>query len=360
MSKSGRDNDGDGKQRGRVGSAWRKVSGRDDLERAMRARFDPYSYESNRRTLKWLIALLALWIVLSLGLALNDNYTASYLEELSEMGLTVTPPGDIYPATVVQYSEIEGLNCSSEEEVIAFTEPCQRVVDIQQEFNRRKDRGNLLFAGIMVLLIVIAFPFSTVIHRASRNLPTLKSSGQKHSPDSAVIWFFVPIMNIFKPARAIFEIFKASDPTTSVNETEDWKRSGMVPPIAYVWALAWAAAFMFNPIFVQRIYARLFFGFQTDTIEGAISTLQTTVWSDVFLAVGGLFAILMTGALHLRQEARHEKVGPFVYTPPPPELDLLEQAREERRSKQTPRLGGRVGKSDSGIRTSGRERDDEA
>lgn len=353
MSKSGRDKDGDEKQRGRVGSAWRRVSGRDDLERAMKARFDPYSYESNWKTLRWLIGLLAVWIVLSLGLALNDNHTASYLEELSGMGLTVTPPGDIYPATVAEYSEIEGLNCNTEEEVIAFTAPCQRVVDIQQEFNRRKDRGNLLFAGIIVLLIVIAFPFSTVIHRASRNLPTLKSSGQKHSPDSVVIWFFVPVMNIFKPARAIFEIFRASDPTASVNETEDWKRTGMVPPIAYVWALAWGAAFMFNPIFVQRIYFR-----PGNTIEGAISTLQTTVWSDVILAVAGFFAILMVGALHLRQEARREKAGHFVYTPPPPELDLLEQAKQERRSKQTPRLGGRVGRSDSGVRTSGRERDE--
>ena len=353
MSRSGRNKDGDDKQRGRVGSAWRKVSGRDDLERAMRARFDPYSYESNWRTLRWLIGLLALWIVLSLGLALNDNHTASYLDELSGMGLTVTPPGDIYPATVVEYSDLEGLNCSSEEEVIAFTEPCQRVIDIQQEFNRRKDRGNLLFAGVIVLLIVIAFPFSTVIHRASRNLPTLKSTGQKNSPDSAVIWFFVPIMNIFKPARAIFEIFKASDPTASVNETEDWKRTGMVPPIAYAWALAWATAFMFNPIFVQRIFFR-----PGSTIEGAISTLETTVWSDVILAVAGLFAILMVGALHLRQEARREKAGHFVYTPPLPELDLLEQARAERKSKQTPRLGGRVGKSDGEIRTSGRERDD--
>ena len=357
MSKSGGD-DRDGKQRGRVGTAWRKVSGRDDLERAMRARFDPYSYESNWNTLRWLIALLALWIVLSLALAFNDNNTASYLEELSTMGLEVTPPGDIYPATVAAYSELEGLNCNTEEEVIAFTEPCQRVIDIQQEFNRRKDRGNLIFAGLMVLLIVIAFPFSTVIHRASRNLPTLKSSGQKRSPDSAVIWFFVPIANIIKPARAIFEIFRASDPTTSVNETEDWKRTGMVPPIAYVWALAWAAAFMFNPIFVQRIYARLFFGFETDTIEGAISTLQTTVWSDVFLAVAGFFAILMTGALHLRQEARHEKAGDFVYTPPPPELDLLEQAREERKSKATPRLGGRVGKSRDEAGSGGRDRND--
>ena len=108
MSRPGRDNDGDERQRGRVGSAWRKVSGRDDLERAMKARFDPYTYETNWKTLRWLIALMALWIVLSLGLALNDNYTASYLEELSAMGLEVTPPGDIYPATVVQYSEDRG------------------------------------------------------------------------------------------------------------------------------------------------------------------------------------------------------------------------------------------------------------
>ena len=239
------------------------------------------------------------------------------------------------------------------EEVVTFTEPCQRVVDIQREFNSRKDRGNLMFAGLIVLLIIIAFPFSTVIHRASRNLPTLKSSGQRYSPDSAVIWFFVPIVNIVKPARSIMELFKGSDPSASVNETEDWKRTGKIPAIAYIWALAWGAAFIFNPILVQRVFFP-----PGDTIEGAISTLQTTVWSDAILGVAGLFAILMVTALHLRQEARHAKVGQFVYTPPPPELDLIQQAREERKSKPTPRLGGRVGKSRADIRTSGRERDE--
>ena len=343
----------DGKKRGRVGGAWRRVSGREDLDQSMRARFDPYSYESNWKTLRWLIALLGVWIALSWALAFNDNQTASYLEELSDMGMTTTPPGDIFPATVVEYSKVEGIACDSVEEVVTFTEPCQRVVDIQREFNSRKDRGNLMFAGLIVLLIIIAFPFSTVIHRASRNLPTLKSSGQRNSPDSAVIWFFVPIVNIVKPARSIMELFKGSDPSASVNETEDWKRTGKIPAIAYIWALAWGAAFIFNPILVQRVFFP-----PGDTIEGAISTLQTTVWSDAILGVAGLFAILMVTALHLRQEARHAKVGQFVYTPPPPELDLIQQAREERKSKSTPRLGGRVGKSRADIRTSGRERDE--
>ena len=350
--------DGKEKQRGRVGSTWRRVSGREDLDRAMRARFDPYSYESNWKTLRWLLAFLGVWLALSIALAINDNQTASYLEELSDMGMTTIPPGDIFPATVVEYSKLEGIQCDSVEEVVTFTEPCQRVVDIQREFNSRKDRGNLMFAGLIALLVIIAFPFSTVIHRASRNLPTLKSSGQRNSPDSAVIWFFVPIANVIKPARAIMEIFKASDPTASVDETEGWKRTGNIPPITYIWALAWGAAFMFNPVFVQRIYARLLFKFQSDTIDGAISTLETAVWSDIFLAVAGLFAILMVVALHLRQEARHAKVGEFVYTPPPPELDLLQQAREERKSKPTPRLGGRVGKSRADIRSSGRDRNE--
>ena len=192
----------DGKKRGRVGGTWRRVSGREDLDQAMRSRFDPYSYESNWKTLRWLVAFLGVWIVLSIALAFNDNQTASYLEEISDMGLTTTPPGDIFPATVVEYSKIEGIACDSVEEVVTFTEPCQRVVDIQRAFNSRKDRGNLMFAGLIVLLIIIAFPFSTVIHRASRNLPTLKSSGQRYSPDSAVIWFFVPIV-IYRQTGAV-------------------------------------------------------------------------------------------------------------------------------------------------------------
>ncbi len=305
----------------------------------MQARYDPYRYESNGNTLGWLSAFLGVWIALSLALMLNDWSTANHLEELSSGGLVYTPPGDIYPETITSYSEAEGLNCDTTEELVELTAACQRVIDIQRDFGSRRDRGNLMFAGIVVLLIVISFPFSTFVHRASRNVPTLKSFGQRFSADSAVIWFFVPLANVVRPAQAVMEIFRGSDPSASTHEEEDWKRSGGVPLIAYLWALAFGAAVLFNPVTVQRIYFR-----PGDTIAGAISTLETSFWSDIVLAIAGLSAILMAMALHRRQEARRAKVGDFVYTPPPPEPDLIQQAREERRSRPRPRLEGRVGR----------------
>ena len=312
----------------------------------MRARLEPYRYESNGNTLLWLSGFLAIWMALSLALAYSDNDTASYLQELSDGGLTYTPPGDVYPETIVAYSKKEGLNCDDSEALLQLTPPCERVVEIQKSFNSRKDRGNFMFAGIVLLLIIISFPFSTFIHRASRNLPTLKSSGQKFSPDGAVIWFFVPLVNIVRPAQAVFEIFKASEPEASANDREDWKRTGKVHPIAYLWAIAFGAAALFNPVTVQRIFFR-----PGDTIEGAVSTLQTAVWADFVLAAVALAAILMTVVLHQRQEARRAKVGDYVYTPPPPEPDLLQQAREERKSRRVPRLEGRVGTGSESERT---------
>ena len=59
--------------RGTVSTAWRKISGREDLERAMDERYEPYGYESNANLVRWITAGMALWIVVLLGLAFSDR-----------------------------------------------------------------------------------------------------------------------------------------------------------------------------------------------------------------------------------------------------------------------------------------------
>ena len=343
----------DGKKRGRVGGTWRRVSGREDLDQAMRSRFDPYSYESNWKTLRWLVAFLGVWIVLSIALAFNDNQTASYLEEQSDMGLTTTPPGDIYPATVVEYSKVEGIECDSVEEVVTFTEPCQRVVDIQREFNSRKDRGNLMFAGLIAVARHHRVP---VLHGHSSRQPELANLEVVRTAVFAGLCRYL----VFRPDSKYRQTgavdhgaFQGQRPIRKRQRNRGLETNRQDSRYHVYLGAGLGRGVYFQPD--TRTEGLLPPG---DTIEGAISTLQTTVWSDAILGVAGLFAILMVTALHLRQEARHAKVGEFVYTPPPPELDLIQQAREERKSKPTPRLGGRVGKSRADIRTSGRERDE--
>ena len=63
--------------------------------------------------------------------------------------------------------------------------------------------GAALLAGLFFLMWVYA---------AHKNLPALGTPHPKFTPGWAVGWFFIPIMNFFKPCQAIMELAEGSDP----------------------------------------------------------------------------------------------------------------------------------------------------
>ena len=50
------------------------------------------------------------------------------------------------------------------------------------------------------------------VYHSHRNLPALQARKLEFSPGWAVGWFFIPIMNLFKPYQAILEIWNQSQP----------------------------------------------------------------------------------------------------------------------------------------------------
>ncbi len=73
----------------------------------------------------------------------------------------------------------------------------------------------VLFEGLFALLqvvvyIVTAIPFLMWIHRANRNARALGAQGMTFSPGWSVGWFFIPILNIWKPYQAMKQIWQAS------------------------------------------------------------------------------------------------------------------------------------------------------
>lgn len=68
---------------------------------------------------------------------------------------------------------------------------------------------------IFLTLIVL---FSIRIYRANLNARALGAQGMRFSPGWTVGWFFVPVMNLFRPFQAVREVWKASDP----NAPERW------------------------------------------------------------------------------------------------------------------------------------------
>ena len=302
-----------------------RISGRSELDKARTARYEPYSYESNSRQLKWLIIALAAWIAISLFLALQDRATSNYLVELRDRGIQSIPPSQqsslIDFQQIIDFAEKEGFDCDPEQNL--SSPGCLQLLEVQEKYVSLRNNGNLLFLLLMAVFIVNMFAFGALTHRASRNLPTLKSGKQGYAPERAVIWFFVPVFNLFKPWLVFREMFKASDPAVSTTDETAWKSKGSVPVSVHAWAGIFVAVFIFNPRTIGWFWYPV-----RETIEDVLVAQSRLVMADILLALLGVAAILVVADLHRRQEARHAKVGNVTVTPAPP-VDPLEEALKE-------------------------------
>lgn len=162
--------------------------------------------------------------------------------------------------------------------------------------------------GLIQLLVFIFTVTSYLmwIHRAHRNLPSLGARGLRFTPGWAVGWFFVPIMNLFRPYQAVSEIWKASGPALS--DGTSWKDI-KTPPLIQWW---WGFFILAN--FVSGMAGRM-------AMSGGDSLGELLIVSWLFLAadgleiVGALFALLVVKDIDLRQEDKSRALSPF--SPPP-------------------------------------------
>ncbi len=89
-----------------------------------------------------------------------------------------------------------------------------------------------LFALIqMTVLLLTGVGFLRWIHRAHVNARALGAAGMTISPGWAVGWFFIPIMNLWKPFHAMKELWQAS---TNPNS---WQNESPAPIVNTWWTL---------------------------------------------------------------------------------------------------------------------------
>ncbi len=364
------------------GSVFSRVIGRQGLDDALEARFQPYEYESTRPQLRWVFLALILFTAVGVAALVIDLGFRNQVGEWRDEGLVEIPvsPEDVAQATIVadleiqdpdvelcneeelasssvvaqgcrsidrvtEYAASEGFQCTTMEDLAsvvsattATVPDCDRLVDITARFDSLNSRSNIINIFVVLVLVIAAFPFSSFIHRSSRNLRTLKSDGQKHSPDGTVIRFFIPVLNIYKPLFMFVEMFKASDPRVPDGDTELWQKKGVISPIAVLWALAWGAVLVFNPITVARIFYRS----RAELADVSSATFGLVI-ADILIIVLGVLAILMANTLSRWQDMKAARHGTVTVTPERPR-DPLEKALEEgvrRTDRPAPESRGR-------------------
>jgi Domain of unknown function (DUF4328) len=121
--------------------------------------------------------------------------------------------------------------------------------------------------GLLALGAVITF--CIWIHRAASNVVALGRSGLRNSPASCVIWFFVPVANLFMPFLIVSQIAAASNnrgkaPLSVIAWWTSYMLSffvGFITPSARrnassntVWVMMSASTFFYGIAFVALVF----------------------------------------------------------------------------------------------------------
>lgn len=151
-------------------------------------------------------------------------------------------------------------------------------------------------AGVLMLATICVFGRWIVL--AHRNLPALGAQYLEYRPGWALGWFFIPILNLWKPFQAMRSLWKYS---FSVHKP-DLQDSTWVLPVW--WTLWLISSFLGN--FMWRSSMR------EQTIDALAVSTQVSIancFVDIFLY---FVAAILVGRIWKAQESQHENPGEFA------------------------------------------------
>jgi len=153
--------------------------------------------------------------------------------------------------------------------------------------------------GMLGMMVLSAIFFSLWIHRASKNLRGLNRNGMEYSPGWCVGWFYVPFANLFRPVRAMTELWRASEPD---GEGDRWRMAMGTPMLG-----AWWGAYIGSNI-LSNISAR---------IDDPVTSGTVGFIGSIVMAASAILCIMLMFGIDKRQEAAAAKLGQNAAAPPP-------------------------------------------
>jgi hypothetical protein len=131
-----------------------------------------------------------------------------------------------------------------------------------------KDAAEALIAVLRLLVFILTgITFLRWIHRANYNSRSFGAQGMQFTPAWSVGWYFIPIANLWKPYRAMKEIWQASQ------NPESWSTQAIAPVVSNWWSL-WLAT-----NFLGQLSFRL--TFRAETASTRISAAGADLLSDL-------------------------------------------------------------------------------
>ena len=188
--------------------------------------------------------------------------------------------------------------------------------DLSAPYEAGASLTDLLYLAVAMLQFVVFIStmvaFLMWVHRAYRNLPALGAVGLDTTPGWAVGYFFIPIVNLFKPFQVVKEIWHESTPGGATREDFGGvaARPGTPALIGWWWAF-WIIANVTTRASDRAVV-------MAETIEGMLLASWVSIGSDAIFAIAAVLAILVVKRIDEMQEAKFRQMG-TQGPPPPPE-----------------------------------------
>ncbi len=167
----------------------------------------------------------------------------------------------------------------------------------------------LALIQLPVNILTIVF-FLIWLNRVYKNLIPLRAGPLEHSSGWAVGYWFIPILNLFKPFQVVREVWNQSDPDFDP-ELSFLSSSMGTPALLGVWWALWIMANLAsNASFRMDMTGKVDQGVAM-TVFGVASLLNMFAAIAAFMVVKGITA---------RQTERFAKLGSYssFYSEPPP------------------------------------------
>lgn len=144
----------------------------------------------------------------------------------------------------------------------------------QAEANANDTRQGAVGVLYLIVLLITGIAFFKWTYRANVNSRGFGAQGMEFSPGWAVGWYFIPIMNLFKPFQALKEIWQVS------KNPSDWSNQNSSAVLGWWWALWIASGILGQITFRLEMHANSVSLLQTATVVSLISDVVSllTVW----------------------------------------------------------------------------------
>lgn len=148
--------------------------------------------------------------------------------------------------------------------------------------------------ALAATFLFAAITFCIWIHRASRCVEESRVGPMRFSAGWAVGWWFVPIMNLFRPYQVIAELWRATGDSVHLR---DWTRDGVSALLGWWWGIYIASGV------VAGIGGSL-----DPTVAPTLDEAATYEWiwiaGDLVAIIAAILAIAVVRGLSARIEAR--------------------------------------------------------